>query len=339
MDTTATTTIPRRNWKRIAMTAAALALTAFLFALFIRRAGDMAELSATIKSTFKRPDWLVAGVGLFSVSLMCGMLRWFILLKTLKLPVPFWVAFRLYATGHFFNILGPGATGGDIVKAAWLASNMSAGQRTAAVTSIAAERLIGLMAMIVFVTFIAFFRADFFAKDALMTVVRHGIMLAFVGAVAIFVLLTAINWEKLAGKIKTRDGSFVAKALAMMVKIWRTFKICLSHPAAASGAFALSIANHITDVCCYFLLSRALSMTLLFKDMMAISPISNTIAAAPLTPGGAGMRENALQYMMTVANVPTTQSTALGLLMFASIVFWALIAGCIMLAGRHHRAA
>ena len=314
------------------LTAAAIALAAVLMGVFIYRSGNIRELLSTVESAFQRPGFLISGTGLFSVSLLCGMTRWYVLLRTLKLPVSFGAAFRLYAAGHFFNVIGPGATGGDFVKGAWIAVKCP-GRRTEAITSLAAERLIGLIAMVVFVTTVSVARADFFAESRVLAILRHGIYWACAGSVAVILMLTTVNWERLAGHLNPRPGSFAAKALAEMINMWRTFHVCLTHPMAALLTFLLSIANHITDVCCYFLLSRAIGMTIRFRDLIVISPLANTIAAVPLTPGGAGVRENTLQFMMDVVNVPRTDSTALGLLMFCSIVFWALVAGVIMASG------
>ncbi|MGI5869101.1 MAG: lysylphosphatidylglycerol synthase transmembrane domain-containing protein [Kiritimatiellia bacterium] len=322
----------RDNTRRIVMTGGAIALAVVLMGVFIYRSGNIPELLATVKSAFRRPGFLICGTGLFSVSLMCGMLRWHVLLRTLKLPISFGEAFRLYATGHFFNVIGPGATGGDVVKGAWIAAKC-AGRRTEAITSIAAERLIGLIAMVVFVTTVSVLRADFFTESKALTLLRHAIYWACATCVVVILLLTAINWERLANRLNPQDGSFIAKVLKEMINMWRTFHVCLTHPIPALLTFLLSIANHITDVCCYFLLSRAIGMTIRFKDLIVISPLANTIAAVPLTPGGAGVRENTLQYMMDVVSIPRTDSTALGLLMFGTIVFWALIAGVIMASG------
>ena len=74
-------------------------------------------------------------------------------------------------------------------------------------------------------------------------------------------------------------------------------------------------------------------MTVLFRDLLVISPIANTVAALPITPGGAGVRENTLQFMMDIVQVPRHESTALGILMFATILSWAFIAGLIMATG------
>lgn len=320
------------NASKWLLTLGAMILAFILLGVFIYRAGNFAALCATLKSATGKPLYLVYGVGLFSVSLMCGMTRWYVLLRTLKLPVTYLDTLRLYAAGHFFNVIGPGATGGDFVKGAWIALKCPS-RRTEAITSIAAERLIGLFAMVFFVTSISLFRADFFSANKILVAFRHGVYLSCMGCVLIILLLTVINWGRLATRLHPKPGSLFEKVLAVMLHMWQTLRVCLTHPAATFATFALSIANHLTDVCCYYLLSRSLSMTLPFRDLIVISPIANTIAAVPITPGGVGVRENALQFMMDVVNVPRTESTALGILMFGTIIFWATIAGLIMATG------
>lgn len=328
----------KRSSGKWLLTLGAMLLALLLLVVFIYRAGNFTALCATLGSATDKPLYLASGVALFSVSLMCGMTRWYVLLRTLKLPIPYLDALRLYATGHFFNVIGPGATGGDFVKGAWIAVKCP-NRRTEAITSIAAERLIGLIAMVVFVATISFFRADFFSTNKILTVFRHCVYLSCLGCVAVILLLTVINWERLAQRLRLRPGHFPAKVLDVMISMWQTFRVCLTHPAAACTTFALSIMNHITDVCCYYLLSRSISMTLPFRDLIVISPIANTIAAVPITPGGVGVRENTLQFMMDVVNVPRTESTALGILMFGTIIFWATIAGLIMATGLRRKNA
>lgn len=321
-----------KRFRKQALAAGAVSLAVVLLIIFVFRAGDLNALRATLSSAFNKPHYLFAGMALFSVSLMCGMTRWYILLRTLHLPITYIEALRLYATGHFFNVIGPGATGGDFVKAAWIAVKCP-GQRTAAITSIAAERLIGIIAMIVFVTTIAFFRKDFFADNRILTAFRSCLYIACGCAIMVILLLTVINWGRLARHIHPKPDSFREKLLKTILNIWQTFRISLTHPTATCAAFILSFMNHLTDVCCYYLLSRAISMTLPFRDLLVISPIANTVAALPVTPGGAGVRENTLQFMMDVVHVPRHESTALGILMFATILTWACIAGLIMATG------
>ncbi len=321
---------PTIRRRKIALTASAIVLAVILMTVFVLRAGDMHALGATLRSGARNPRYLIPGMALFSVSLLCGLTRWYILLRTLNLPVKYREALRLYASGHFFNVVGPGATGGDFVKAAWIAATCP-GQRTTAITSIAAERLIGLVAMVVFVTTISLFRRDFFENSPILAAFRLCIYIACGVALSVLVLLTRVDWNRVARHAHPRPGSIRDTLLQTLLRVWETFRICLTHPLATGAAFALSILNHITDVCCYFLLSRAIGMQIAFRDLLVISPIANTIAALPVTPGGAGVRENTLQWMMDIVHVPRHESTALGILMFATILGWALIAGLIML--------
>ena len=53
---------------------------------------------------------------------------------------------------------------------------------------------------------------------------------------------------------------------------------------------------------------------------LVVSPLANTIAAIPVTPGGAGVRETTLQSLLTVIDIPPEASASLGLLMFFGIL-------------------
>ncbi len=308
----------------------AVCLSGILFAFLIHRSGNISELVELLKSAGKHIGYLLLGVVLFCISLLCGIVRWFILIRALKLPITFPETLHLYASGHFFNVVSPGSTGGDVAKSAWLAVKYP-NYRTRAITSIAAERLIGLYAMLVFIAVVSFFNRDFFNN--------HKIMLALINVVYALVVvcfLTGIFLIK-AEFVKTTFKSYEEKKksrfLNILLKAWEALRICLTHPVAFTGAFSLSLLNHFVDVCCYYAISRSLSLTVNLRELATITPISNLISTIPATPGGAGIRENALQFLMDIINVPRTESTALGLLMFGVIIFWALIAGVIMVFG------
>lgn len=318
--------------RRVTFTILASALAIFLLAVFVGKSGSLSQLTATLKSALDRPWYLASGVAMFCISLLCGLVRWYIMLRTPKLPITFKDSLRLYATGHFFNVLGPGATGGDFVKGAVIAVKCP-GRRTEAITSIAAERLIGFFAMIIFVSTISLFRKDFFENDPILRLMIHVIYAVLSGCIVLVLLLTVIDWGKLSRRVYPKPGGFSEKLLETMLNIWKTFRVCLTHPRVTVAAILLSLCNHVVDVCCYFLLSRSIGMTLPLRDLFVISPIANTVAAFPLTPGGAGVRENMLQFLMDSVAVPRTQSTALGLLMFGAIIFWALVSGIIMVSG------
>ena len=195
---------PRR--RRFAWILPAL-LALGLLALFLRRGGDGSAILAALRDAAGRPGWLAVGVALFAVSLACGLLRWFALLRALRLPVPFFDALRLYATGHCFNVLGPGATGGDLVKAAWIALRCP-GRRAEAVASIAAERVIGLLALVTVLAGATWFRPEFFESSDALLALRRFVRCLALGVAAATLLLAIAMLLTACGTASKNETSF-----------------------------------------------------------------------------------------------------------------------------------
>lgn len=315
--------------RKFCITFLAGCLAIALLARFILRAGNLSDLLATWQRAFQHPVLLVSGIALAGVSLLIGVTRWFILLKTLRVPLSFLDAVQFYATGHFFNSIGPGATGGDFVKATWIACRCL-GHRTAAVTSIFVERFIGLTALLFFITLIMSLRRAFFSANPALTHLRQGVLIAFWVCVVTLVLFACLPWERLTQHRIFHATRSIDKLTALLLKACQAFQICLLHPVASLSAGLLSILNHVNDLCGAYLLSRSIGMTLPFKEFFVVTPIANTLAAIPLTPGGIGIRENTLQTLLDAQCVPRTDSTALGLLILLAFFIWALIAGLVV---------
>lgn len=83
--------------------------------------------------------------GLYLVALVLTFVRWFVLVRALELPFRLRDALRLGFIGNVFNLVIPGAVGGDVVKAAFLCREQS--RRTQAVASMAIDRIVGLIGL------------------------------------------------------------------------------------------------------------------------------------------------------------------------------------------------
>lgn len=303
----------------------AFILAIVLLGAVIQKAGGIVAVASELGGAFSRhPLYVVIGVLFFSISLFCGITRWYILLQKLNLPLRYRDCIRLYAIGHFCNMLGPGALGGDVVKASWVAKTNPT-KRTELITSIAAERFIGMVAMVFFVAAICACSSDFFAKHQELVPFRNMFFLIFLGLLAFLVVLVVIDWGKYAHQLKVREGGIRKKILEIVVRSWETLRVCLTHPWTTGGAFFISLLNHCVDVICYFILSRSLELSVRFRELLVVSPIANTVAAIPITPGGAGVRENILQEMLSCVGVSSDESAALGLLMFSTLLIWAIV--------------
>ena len=323
---------PRRRPRRAAAWLLPTLLGVGLFALFLRRGGDAASILTALRGAARRPALLAAGVAAFAASLGCGLLRWYALLGALRLPVPFSAALRLYAIGHCFNVLGPGATGGDLAKAAWIVARVP-GRRAEALSSIAAERLIGLSTTVCYLAAASFF-SDFFRLSPFLVRLALAFRLFALGVAAAWLFFALAPIEALAARLPLRAGRFAARGRDLVLRAWRAVRLCLTHPRATLAAVLLSLGNVAAAVCSWTLLAGALGLASGPADLARFGvalPPADVAAALPLTPGGAGLRENAVQFLLSFVGVAPPDATALGLLMFATILFWALVCAALAL--------
>src|SRR4051794_5962105 len=77
-----------------------------------------------LEEMLQRPiHWLplALAMGFMTCAMMLTFCRWFLLVRALDLPFDLRSAFRLGMIGVYYNAFLPGAVGGDILKAAYIA--------------------------------------------------------------------------------------------------------------------------------------------------------------------------------------------------------------------------
>src|SRR5262245_27483918 len=94
----------------------------------------------------KNWSMLAIAAALKLTAIMITFVRWFFLVRALNLPFRLRDAFRLGFLGYLFNLIAPGAVGGDLFKAVFIAREQP-GRRGAAISSVIVDRLIGLYAL------------------------------------------------------------------------------------------------------------------------------------------------------------------------------------------------
>jgi uncharacterized protein (TIRG00374 family) len=96
-----------------------------------------------------RLPYLLLAFAIYGTAVFLTLIRWYLLVRALGLPLRFTDALRYGLIGVFFNTFLPGAVGGDIIKAAVLARGQT--RRTAAVATVVMDRAIALWALVWFV--------------------------------------------------------------------------------------------------------------------------------------------------------------------------------------------
>lgn len=106
-----------------------------------------ADLFTRLRDEPKHWSLLAAAWLLIMSAVLLTFVRWYFLVRALELPFRVRDAFRLGFMGYLLNFISLGAVGGDLFKA-YVIAREQPGRRTAAVTTIFVDRLVGLVGLL-----------------------------------------------------------------------------------------------------------------------------------------------------------------------------------------------
>ena len=285
-------------------------------------------------------SFFVMAVGVRFGSLCLTFLRWWLLVTGIGLPFSVREAFRLGLLGEACNFVGPGAAGGDLVKAACLAKD-TPGRRASAVATVLLDRVLGLWAL--------------FAAGALASLMPVGTQPGPEMAWAVRVLwggsiagLIGITLMLIPAVTRSRPMRWVTTwpAVGRIAKeLMDSIGFYQGRPSAIVGAGVLSLFGHVGFLSSFYLCALSLHGSLGadagqaipgYVDHLVGLPLPEALSAAVPTPAGIGALEGALawfyqQHQQTVD--PNSTSTMLesaranGLLTALAYRMTALIVG------------
>lgn len=234
--------------------------------------------------------------------------RWWLLVTGIGLPLKWWNAFRLGMFCEACNFVGPGAAGGDLVKAVWLARDHRE-RRASAAATVVLDRILGLWAL--------------FLSGALASLLPNAIPLGPQMKWAVW-LLWAGTAGGLAGLILMLVPAFTHSRLMKWITTWPrighmvqdllnsiTFYQGRRHIIAIAAG--LSLLGHVGFLSSFYLGAAAVhggQSIPGFIDHLVGLPLPEALAAIPLTPGGVGTLEGAVGYFYEQHQLATNpQST------------------------------
>jgi uncharacterized membrane protein YbhN (UPF0104 family) len=238
--------------------------------------------------------------------------------------------FSLLLIGVFFNFFIPGGTGGDVVKIFYLLKE-TPGKRTVALLSVLVDRIIGLMALVVFAAVMIAANWQWLMSSS---EVERYVWPAIIVLAASFMglhgsyLITSRGWiHRLPARLPGRDK---LAELAMAYNLYGRAR------GPTLTAFALSFFAHLGYFAVFYCTGQALRHGDVhmptFGEMCTILPIVNTISAMPISLGGLGVREGLFQvFLHELWQVPKGDAVLISSTGYLLTFFWGLIGGVIYL--------
>jgi uncharacterized protein (TIRG00374 family) len=264
------------------------------------------------------PWWLAALAATLVGQVVAGI-RWAALARPLGFDFPRRFFVRRFFEGMFFSLCLPSSIGGDVVKAVRIGA--STPLRLLAACSVLADRLTGLAALGVLVGTAVVARRHALSTAATLAVFV-GLLLAVLLTFGIGLALLDRVHAMLPEESPAR--SFVGRLLPYRRR-----------PSLVLLAVGWSFIVQLGGVLAVALVARALGVEQPPLVWMSVVPLVALAMVLPISIGGFGVRENALEYLLRGYGVPSETGIAIALLWGLCTVLAGLVGGVLFLLERH----
>lgn len=270
------------------------------------------------------------GLGLLMIGpvYLLQALRWWTLMRARQLDVGYWQAFGLYMVGSFFNYCMPGTTGGDVVKAVYAAQRED--RRADAVVSVAADRLFGMLGMLLFAALCGLLMLS----DPLARQIALWLWAALLAVLVAGVLYVASPVRRAAGAVLGRvrvPGRNMLAAVDAALLAYRR------HGRAAAAAVALSMLAHLLLAGGTAAAGLALGIDAPLGRLLTVLPVLFMAGAVPLTYQGLGVMEGlGIALLLDPPHVTANQIIGMLLLIRLYQIVFSLTGALFLIRGGVH---
>jgi uncharacterized protein (TIRG00374 family) len=253
--------------------------------LLIERSNDSTRVSPGIFTYFRNLDLFFFCIGLTCIfaSIIFSAVRWWWLLGANNLNVSLFDSIRYTWLGLFFNNVIPGQTGGDVIKAIYIARRCSS-DRVPAFLSVFVDRVLGLTSLALLAAIVVTFYAERFMEIA---VAIWSFLLAGAVVASIFLsrrLRTGIGLKHLLNKLPVKVQGLLKEVDAAIFHY-------RSHKAGIGIWLALGIVNHIVSVSGVVMFGSAIGVGIPPHEYFVLVPVIIIVSAIPIAPNGWGIGE------------------------------------------------
>jgi glycosyltransferase 2 family protein len=279
------------------------------------------------------PLWFLAAVICAGLPTLLGVIRWRWILHVQGLEVKFPRLFSISFVGLFFNAFMLGSTGGDVIKA-WYVAHETHHKKAEAVATVVVDRLIGLLALfIITLIMMAIFYQRVFEDPKLLW-----FSLATLAVVLFTVLATIIGlWRGFADKFPgLRARLQRLPRYDTLRRAVGAYRVYASHPAILTKTIVVSFAVHFFSMLSIVCVGKGLRVVTDngIVDYFLYLPIINSVTAMPITISGFGVREGMYIKMFRQVGVAEPTALVMSLLGYLATLFWSIVGGVFFLTHR-----
>ncbi|MFH1578195.1 MAG: lysylphosphatidylglycerol synthase transmembrane domain-containing protein [Candidatus Omnitrophota bacterium] len=283
--------------------------------LFLFKQVDFYKIMQAVEN-INKPIFVFAFLLALFASMLC-FFRWRMILLGLGLKISTFLIFRSFCIGYFSNLFFPSTVGGDFSRSIDLGLRTQKPRQVAA--SVILDRLSGFSALVIIALF------------ALLFVVRIITEVAVFFALGIFFFL-------IAGILLVLFNNFLFSKVSRLLRFLGRIGKALSNLHYEIYNFRnqkriilisilYSLVIQLIIPISFYLLSRALGVSLNPMYFFVFVPLVTVISALPVSIAGLGLREASSMYFFTKVGMPGEVALAIALLSFFMLFLIGLSGG------------
>ncbi len=277
--------------------------------LFIINIVDFALVVYYLKGV----SWYILII-LFSVGIIrtwFSGIRWQLINPDITGQLNKWQYFRFMMMANAFNLIMPGALGGDIVRSA-MTVNAVKYKKIDNVIAIIADRFIGLISIFFLGAFALIFAGDIPSRSIFFNVFT--VIFLTVGVI-VFVLTNPYTLNLLE-KITCRLGN-IGLFINNIIQAWKNALLFFkTHKKNVLLGLLMCLPIHLISFLTAYLLAQSLGINVSFLNISLIIALVWLITAVPITISGAGVRELSMIYLFSIYGVAAEPATALSIYIY-----------------------
>ncbi len=277
---------------------------------------DIPHIIKTIKNI--PPSTIILALLLQFFALFIYSIRWWLLFRALLTNTLHYTSvWQYYFIGVFFNNIIPSSMGGDVIRILYLKKKKF--NFDILISSTFVDRLIGLLTIILFGTFSAYFAGY-----------QEGLYLLIMLSIIFLFGILLVRYKK--PLLRTLLASlYHIKKLSFFTHILRKILLYRNKKESLMYAIFLSIFGQCIILFIYYLLGFALGIIVPWYVYFIALPIQYIAASLPLSIGGHGVREGVMITIMLLYGVDEQLAIALSLSYFCIYILCSLPGGLLIL--------
>ena len=253
--------------------------------LQILRDESNARVSPGLLTYFRNLDPFYFGIGLVCIiaSVIFSAVRWWWLLRANNLNVSLFDSIRYTWLGLFFNNVIPGQTGGDVIKALYIARRCSS-DRVSAFLSVFVDRVLGLTSLALLAAIAVLFYVERFLEIALAI---WSLLFAGIFVACVFFsrrLRSGIGLKRLWQKLP-------AKARSLLKEVDAAIFYYRGHKTGIAVWVALGMVSHVIAVSGVVMFGSAIGVGIPPQEYFVLVPVIIIVSSIPIAPNGWGIGE------------------------------------------------